>query len=106
MTQLKKTSSSCHRHRVAYGLLVEALSALPVLSLPAQASLPPGWANASDGGANMLTAFWACAYRDIDAPNWEYVRYIEAASKGEAEARMRAELPDHQVLIRCDPTGL
>lgn len=106
MTQLERTSSSCHRRRVAHGLLVVALSALPALSPPAQASLPPGWANAPDGGTNMLTAFWACAYRDVNPPNWEYVRYIEAASRGEAEARMRAELPDHQVLIRCNPTGL
>ncbi|WP_372486917.1 hypothetical protein ABRP17_005900 [Stenotrophomonas sp. WHRI 8082] len=106
MTQLKGTSSPGHYRRVAYGLLVVALSVLPALSAPAQASLPPAWASAPDGGANMLTTFWACVYRDINPPNWEYVRYIEAASKGEAEAKMRVELPDHQMLIGCNPTGL
>lgn len=67
-----------------------------------QAAAPPASISAGSGAP---TAFWACTYRDIAPPNWEYVRYIEASNSAEAEARMRAELPPHQSLVGCRSAG-
>lgn len=100
-TRLIPRTQRLHRKRTRLQLATLACGSLLVLAGLAQAAPYP---SESPGIGVAPAAFWACTYRDNAPPNWEYVRYIEAASRAEAEARMRAELPSHQSLVGCKPT--